>query len=113
MRDIEEAAEGGDLLAAAALEVFVYRIVKKIGGYAAAMNGLDAIVFTAGIGENSPIVREKVIKQFEFLGCKIDSKKNEAAETIISTDDSKVAALVTPTNEELLIALDTVKVIRG
>ena len=109
MRDIEEAAEAGDEAAARALEVFIYRIVKKIGAYAAAMNGLDAIVFTAGIGENSPIIRGRVLRHFEFMGLKMDEARNESNSLVISTDSSNVAALVVPTNEELMIAQDTVR----
>ncbi|MBU0755836.1 MAG: acetate kinase [Planctomycetes bacterium] len=111
MRDIEEAAESGDEPAQQALEVFVYRIVKKIGAYAAAMNGLDALVFTAGIGENSPVIRKMVAKHFTFLGMEIDSAANNANKQVVSTASSKVAILVVPTNEELLIAQDTVKLI--
>lgn len=113
LRDIEDAAVAGDQVADTALDVFVYRIVKKIGAFAAAMNGLDAIVFTAGIGENSPIVRKRTLKHFGYLGLTLDEAKNEANEQIISTGDSKVKALVVSTNEELLIALDTVKLISG
>jgi acetate kinase len=111
MRDIEEAVARGDEAARDALEVFIYRIVKKIGAYAAAMNGLHAIVFTAGIGENSPLIRSRVAEQFGFLGAELDPARNEKGEVVISTDDSKVALLVVPTNEELLIAQDTVRLI--
>ncbi|MHC4941973.1 MAG: acetate/propionate family kinase [Planctomycetota bacterium] len=111
MRDIEEAAEAGDSAAEKALEVFIYRIVKKIGAYAAAMKGLDAIVFTAGIGENSPLIRGRVADHFAFMGLKLDPAANEASESIVSTPDSSVAMLVIPTNEELLIAQDTAKLI--
>ncbi|MFH2002226.1 MAG: acetate kinase, partial [Planctomycetota bacterium] len=111
MRDIEEAAEKGDEHAIRALEAFVYRIVKKIGAYAAAMNGLDAIVFTAGIGENSPLIRRMVSEHFGFMGLELDAVRNEKREMVISTPASRVAVLVVPTNEELMIALDTVKLI--
>ncbi len=113
MRDIQEAAEAGDEAAQQALNIFVYRIVKKIGAYAAAMNGLDAIVLTAGVGENSPTVRRAVSEYFGYLGAELDLEKNERNETVISTPASKVALLVVPTNEELLIALDTIKQIGG
>lgn len=113
MRDIEAAAEEGDELARNALEVFVYRIVKKIGAYAAAMKGLDAVVFTAGIGENSPLIRRRVAEHFAFLGLELDPRKNEAGEAVISTPSSKVAMLVIPTDEELLIARDTVRLIKN
>jgi acetate kinase len=111
MRDIEEAAASGDRAAEQALEVFVYRIVKKIGAYAAAMNGMDALVFTAGIGENSPLIRRKIADHFSYLGLSLDFKRNERNEKTISADDSAVAVLVIPTDEELLIALDTIRLI--
>lgn len=116
MRDIENEAEGGNYRAQLALDVFCYRLKKYIGAYAAAMGGLDAIVFTAGIGENSPIVRRKSCEGLEFLGVKLDNEKNEAAvrrkEAIISADDSRVHVLVVPTNEELVIALDTAAIVQ-
>jgi len=111
MRDIEEAAESGNQEARNALDVFIYRIVKKIGAYAAAMNGLDALVFTAGIGENSPLIRQRIVEKFGFLGLILDPAKNRANERIISGTDSKAAVLVIPTDEELLIARDTVRLI--
>lgn len=109
MRDIEDAAHTGNEIAQLALDIYVYRIAKYIGAYAAAMNGVDAIVFTAGVGENSPYVREKVCEYLGFLGVKIDRQLNDVKglERIISTPDSKVAVLVVPTNEELVIARDT------
>jgi len=109
MRDIEDAAQSGNEIAQLALDIYVYRIAKYIGAYAAAMNGVDAIVFTAGVGENSPYVREKVCEYLGFLGVKIDRQLNDVKglERIISTPDSKVAVLIVPTNEELVIARDT------
>lgn len=109
MRDIEDAAHSGNEIAQLALDIYVYRIAKYIGAYAAAMNGVDAIVFTAGVGENSPYVREKVCEYLGFLGVKIDRQLNDVKglERIISTPDSKVAVLIVPTNEELVIARDT------
>ncbi len=109
MRDIENAAEQGNEIAQLALDVYVYKIAKYIGAYAAAMNGVDAIVFTAGVGENSPYVREKVCEYLGFLGVKLDRELNnvKGVERIISTPDSKVAVLIVPTNEELVIARDT------
>lgn len=109
MRDIENAAANGNEFAQLALDIYVYRIAKYIGAYAAAMNGVDAIVFTAGVGENSPYVREKVCEYLGFLGVKIDRQLNnvKGVERIISTPDSKVAVLIVPTNEELIIARDT------
>ena len=111
MRDVEEAAEGGNERAKLALDMLCYGIRKHIGAYAAAMNGLDAIVFTAGIGENSSLVREKVLEELSFLGIKVDYEKNKSRgkEVIISTEDSKVVAMVVPTNEELVIAKDTLE----
>lgn len=109
MRDIEDAAQAGNEIAQLALDIYIYRIAKYIGAYAAAMNGVDAIVFTAGVGENSPYVREKVCEYLGFLGVKIDKQLNDVkgVERIISTPDSKVAVLIVPTNEELVIARDT------
>ncbi|MGB9789187.1 MAG: acetate kinase [Thermotoga caldifontis] len=109
MRDIEDAAQAGNEIAQLALDIYIYRIAKYIGTYAAAMNGVDAIVFTAGVGENSPYVREKVCEYLGFLGVKIDRQLNDVkgVERIISTPDSKVAVLIVPTNEELVIARDT------
>ncbi|WP_448517384.1 acetate kinase [Pseudothermotoga sp.] len=109
MRDIEDAAHSGNEIAQLALDIYVYKIAKYIGAYAAAMNGVDAIVFTAGVGENSPYVREKVCEYLGFLGVKIDRQLNDVkgVERIISTPDSKIAVLIVPTNEELVIARDT------
>ncbi|KAF2957918.1 acetate kinase [Thermotoga sp. Ku-13t] len=109
MRDIEDAAQAGNEIAQLALDIYIYRIAKYIGAYAAAMNGVDAIVFTAGVGENSPYVREKVCEYLGFLGVKIDKQLNDVkgVERIISTPDSRVAVLIVPTNEELVIARDT------
>jgi len=115
LRDIEEAMEKGNERAALVMEMLVYGIAKFVGAYAAAMKGLDAVAFTAGIGENSPIVREKVCEYLSFLGLKFDRAENEALirgkEGYISMKDSPVKALVVPTNEELVIARDTFKLI--
>ncbi len=116
MRDIEEAAKAGDKHAGDALDVFIYRIVKKIGSYAAAMNGLDAVVFTAGIGENSHSIRRMVSQQLGYLGLELDhgmNEKDSKSERKVSTKASRVAVLVIPTNEELLIAQDTIRLIRN
>ncbi|MGB9821011.1 MAG: acetate kinase [Pseudothermotoga sp.] len=115
MRDIEEAAFSGNEMAQVALDIYVYRIAKYIGAYAAAMNGVDAIVFTAGVGENSPYVREKVCEYLGFLGVKLDKNLNQlkGTERIISTPDSKVAVLVVPTDEELVIARDTKQIVES
>jgi len=94
-----------------AFDLFCYRIKKYIGSYAAAMGGLDALVFTGGIGENSYEVREEVCKDLEFLGIELDASKNKNKENIISSDSSKVKVFRIPTNEELVIALDTAKIV--
>ncbi|HEY8541132.1 MAG TPA: acetate kinase [Pseudothermotoga sp.] len=115
MRDIEDAAHLGNEMAQLALDIYVYRIAKYIGAYAAAMNGVDAIVFTAGVGENSPYVREKVCEYLGFLGIKIDKNLNQVkgVERIISTPDSKVAVLIVPTDEEMVIARDTKQIVES
>ncbi|MCL2009020.1 MAG: acetate kinase [Synergistaceae bacterium] len=109
MRDIEEAAGRGDERSRLALQVLVYGIKKYIGAYAAAMGGLDAVAFTAGVGENSATVRSMACEGLEFLGMELDGEKNKvrSEEAVISTDSSKVKILVVPTNEELVIARDT------
>lgn len=112
MRDIVETARGGDKDCLAAIEMFCYRIQKFIGSYAAAMNGVDGIVFTAGVGENNPGLRRQILENFTFLGLEVDDARNEANETIITTDDSTVAGLKIHTNEELVIALDTYGLIK-
>ncbi len=114
MREIEQAIEEGHKRARLAFDVFTYRIKKYIGAYAAAMGGLDAIVFTGGIGENSPLVRKTVCEDLEFLGVKLDEKKNAEAtgEAVLSDENSRVKVLKIPTNEELVIALDTEKIVR-
>lgn len=108
-RDIEEAANAGNERAALALDMFAYRVRKYVGSYVAAMGGVDVIVFTAGLGENSITMREKICKGFEYLGTSIDTAKNnirgKAQE--ISADGAKVKIFVIPTNEELVIARDT------
>jgi acetate kinase len=95
-----------------AIDVFVNRIVKYIGSYIAIMGGLDAMVFTAGIGEGDIVMRERIAKHFDYLGLKVDPERNNirSQDRIISTDDSKVKVLLVPTNEELMIARDTVRV---
>ena len=114
LRDVVKAAGEGNERAKLAIETYVYRIVKYIGAYAAAMNGVDAIVFTAGVGENSVPIRENVCKSLGYLGVELDKKKNENVSgdtAIISSDDSKVKVIVLPTNEELAIARETVKLV--
>ena len=115
-RDLVEAAAAGNDHAQTTLEAYAYRVGKYIGAYAAAMNGVDAIVFTAGIGENNAQVRALISQYTGFLGCEIDLEKNKAAvgvEAFISTPESKVTALVVPTNEELAIARETVRLVNA
>ena len=115
MRDISKAARAGNHQAQAALDVFIHRIQKYIGAYIVAMNGVDAIVFTAGIGENHAYTRHKVCEKLGFLGVTIDNSANVSGkkEKIISTPHSKVKILVVPTNEELLIARDTMHLVHS
>lgn len=112
-RDIENAAAEGNERAKLALDVFYYRVKKYIGAYAAAMGGVDAVVFTAGLGENSPEARYEVCKGLEFLGIKIDADKNKVRGKAVdvSADDAKVRVFVIPTNEELMIARDTKEIV--
>lgn len=112
-RDLSAAAEDGNGQAKVALEVFAYRVAKYVGSYTAAMNGVDNIVFTAGIGENDQEIREEICGYLQFLGIEIDKEANtkRGEEVIISTPDSKVKVLVIPTNEELAIARETVALI--
>ncbi len=113
-RDLEQGYRAGNELAKNAVDVFCYRVAKYIGSYVASMNGVDAIAFTAGIGENVSFVREKVMGYLGYLGIDIDTAKNNAThgdEEMISTPDSKVKVCVIPTNEELAIARETVALI--
>jgi acetate kinase len=110
MRDILKSASEGNKRAITTIKCFTYRIKKYIGAYAFSMGGLDAVVFTAGIGENSAKIRAMVCEGLEFLGLKIDHQRNSDKNSIISSDDSKVKVLVIPTNEELLIARDTIQI---
>ena len=113
-RDLEQAAEKGDDKAQAALDIFAYRVIKYIGAYAAAMNGVDAIAFTAGIGENDANCRKNVCKNLSYLGVAIDEELNNCrgVEREISTPDSKVRVFVVPTNEELAIARETMALVK-
>jgi acetate kinase len=116
MREVERAADDGNNRARLALEMYDYRITKYIGSYAAAMDGVDMIVFAGSIGENADRVRESICKNFGYLGLKFDSEKNQglrSQEAIISKPDSRVKVLVVPTNEELVIAQETVKVLKA
>ena len=114
-RDLEAAGKEGNQRAQLALDVFDYSVKKFIGSYAAAMGGVDAIIFTAGVGENGPDTRANVVSGLEFMGVKIDPEKNNTRgkEVDVATDDSKVRILVIPTNEELMIAMDTAAITRG
>ncbi|MBP7792366.1 MAG: acetate kinase [Candidatus Goldbacteria bacterium] len=109
MREIMDAAANGNIRAQYAIDIFTYRITKYIGSYAAAMGGVDAVVFTGGIGENAPAIRQQALEPLEFMGLKIDKKANESKEKekIISARNSKIKVLVIPTNEELMIAKKT------
>lgn len=113
-RDLETAYDEGNELAINAIEVFSYRVAKYIGAYVAAMNGVDAVAFTAGVGENTEIVREKVMEYLGYLGISMDAEANKVhgEERIISTPDSKVKVCVIPTNEELAIARETVALVK-
>jgi len=118
MRELlDEAREKNDRRARLAIEVFCYRARKYIGAYLAAMQGADAVVFTGGIGENSPEIRALICKGLEWVGLEIDDERNAAcrhgAEGLISKEGSRLAAYVIPTDEELLIARDTVRCVRG
>lgn len=110
-RDICAAADRGDDAGLRTCEVFAYRIRKYIGAYAAAMNGLDAVVFTAGIGENSDEARRFIMADMDYMGIRIDEAKNLARETFIQTPDSRVKVMIVPTDEELAIARDTLEIV--
>ena len=112
-RDLEDGMNNGNKFAKAAMEVFCYRVAKYIGSYVAAMNGVDAIAFTAGIGENSGTVRAMVLENLEYLGIAVDEEANKkrGEDLVISTADSKVKVAVIPTNEELAIARETVALV--
>ena len=112
-RDLENAAAEGNERAALALEAFQYSVKKLVGAYAAAMGGVDAIVFTAGVGENDPATRMAIAGNLEFMGVKMDADANNVRgkETVISAPDSKVKVLLIPTDEELMIARDTAEII--
>ena len=110
MRDVRSAAEAGNEDAITALKIWAYVIRKQIGAYAAAMDGVDTLVFTAGIGENDAQARTDICDGLSFLGIALDHEKNSAVrgvEACISTPDSRVKVMVVPTNEELVIARDT------
>lgn len=112
-RDLENAAAEGNERAQLAQDVFGYRVAKYIGAYTAAMNGVDAIVFTAGLGENNHIMREYICSYLGYLGVEIDTKENavRSVEKVVSSADSRVKVMVIPTNEELAIARETVELL--
>lgn len=114
MREVEHAKANGNERAALALDMYNYRVKKYIGSYIAAMNGLDILILTGGIGENADTTREGVCSELEFLGISLDIEKNKGfrSEGLISTPDSKVKIMVVPTDEELMIALDTEEIVR-
>ena len=113
-RDLEDAAAEGNKKAQLAQDVFGYRVAKYIGAYTAAMNGVDAIVFTAGLGENNNIMREYICSYLGYLGVEIDREKNavRSEEKVVSAEGSKVKVMVVPTNEELAIARETVELLK-
>ncbi|WP_336786727.1 acetate/propionate family kinase [Paenibacillus sp. MMO-177] len=116
MREIVEAMGEGDANAKLAFDMYTYRVRKYIGAYAAAMNGVDVILFTAGVGENSNVLRKAVCEGISFLGVELDEERNNIRSKDvreISTDASRVKVLVVPTNEELLIARDTYAIVKG
>jgi acetate kinase len=115
MREVMEGAERGNERCKLALEMYAYRVRKYVGAYAAAMGGIDVLIFTAGIGENSPVMRSMICRNLDFLGIKLDEKVNSEAigkEKAISSPESQVRVLVIPTDEERVIALDTIEIAR-
>ena len=114
-RDLDAAADEGNERARLALDMFDYAVAKTVGGYAAAMNGVDGIIFTAGVGENSASTRAGIVKYLGYLGCELDTAANKkrGEEVFISTADSRVKLMVIPTNEELVIARDTRDIVSG
>jgi len=115
MRDIDDAREKGDIRAIETYELYCYKIIKYIGAYAAAMNGVDCIVFTAGVGENNPWLCKDILRHFSFLGLKFDEHKEFIKQEVyeITSDDSKVKAFTIATDEELMIASDTYEIVKG
>ena len=113
MREVEAADKAGDERAHLALQMYNYRIKKYIGAYAAAMNGVDIIVWTAGVGENQEGVRWDSCSGLEYLGVKMDKERNHCrgVEQVLSADDSKVKVVMIPTDEEIVIARDTVELV--
>ena len=114
-RDLEDGAAAGNENCQLALDKFAYEVAKYVGAYAAALNGLDVLTFTAGVGENGPETRQAICDYLGFMGVKLDAEKNKARskEVLISTPDSKVQVWVVPTNEELMIAQDTAELVKA
>ena len=116
MRDIDAAISAGNERARLALDMYIYRIIKYVGAYVAALNGVDVIAFTGGVGENQVQLRKRVCDHLSYLGLKIDDNVNSVSrgeEKLISTPDSKVKVVVIPTDEELMIAKDTEAIVNG
>lgn len=114
MRDIEKAAEEGNQRAKTSLEMYIYRVKKYVGAYAAAMGGVDLVIFTGGIGENDYVTRYEVCKDMEFMGIEFDTEKNKGlrgVDTVISKENSKCKVMLVTTNEELVIATDTYNIV--
>jgi acetate kinase len=113
MRNVEDGVNAGDERALLTLDMYEYRILKYIGAYAAALGGVDIIVFTGGVGENQLITRESICRQLEYLGVTFDAEANNCRgkEVVISGADSKVKVVVIPTDEELMIAQDTAAIV--
>jgi acetate kinase len=113
-RDLAKASSEGNERAKLALDMFMYGVKKYIGSYAAAMGGIDAVVFTAGVGENDAATRAGIVDGLEFMGIKIDADKNATRGTVdITADGASVKTLVIPTNEELMIAIDTKRLVEN
>jgi acetate kinase len=114
-RDLEAAASQGNKRAQLAIDAFEYNVKKLIGSYAAAMGGVDAVIFTAGVGENSAAMRLRMTSGLEFMGIKVDAEKNNCRgkEVDVSAAGATVRTLVIPTNEELMIAMDTAAIVKG
>ena len=113
-RDLEDGAKNGNEACQLALDKFAYEVAKYVGAYAAALNGIDVLTFTAGVGENGISNRAAICEYLGYLGIKIDPERNNVRgkEALISTDDSKVQVWVVPTNEELMIARDTAELVK-
>ncbi|WP_300562920.1 acetate kinase [Companilactobacillus sp.] len=111
LRDVEKAADDGNERAVLALKAFVHRIQSYIGSYIADLDGVDTIVFTAGIGEHDARVRKAVMENFHFIGAEVDDERNKSNELVISSDDSKINIAVIPTDEEIVIARDVFKLV--